>query len=226
MVVSLSREKKSMAKKDGFERRSGYYQTIAKYFIELRGAPFILSSKELDIIRRWEEIGIPLRVVLEGIRGRFEKRSYGQGKRRRPLDYCHPFVMRAFDLYKDRRIGQKKANAFKGEKERKKKILLEIEKFLSDLPKELYPLRPIYSKLHKELSGGNATDEVLEKAEETIERLIEENISTARTETITAEIISEFGKIGGDKFNHIFRIKALKAEREKHKIPHVSPFYY
>jgi hypothetical protein len=56
--------------------------------------------------------------------------------------------------------------------------------------------------------------------------LIEENISVAQTEKITAEIRSEFGKLIGDKLDQIFRIKAVKAEREKHKIPHVSLFYY
>lgn len=224
----MSRVKKSMAKKDGLDRRSGYYQSIAKFFIELRGTPFFLSSRELDIVRQWEEIGIPLRVVLEGIKGSFEQPGYRQGKRRRPytLDYCHSFVSRAFEQYEDRRVGQKKVKAFGGEKGRETKILREVERFLADIPEALHTLRPIYSRLYKKLSGGKATEEELEKAQETIERLIEESLSAAQTETITAEIQSEFGKISGAKFDQIFRIKALKAEREKHKIPHVSPFYY
>jgi hypothetical protein len=217
-----------MAKKNGLDKRSGYYQTIAKFLIDLRGAPFFLSSKELDFVRQWEERNIPLRIVLEGIRGCFEQRSYRQKKRHGPytLDCCHSFVLRAFDLYQDRKVGQKRANVFAGDKERKTKILFEVEKFLSDIPEELHTLRPIYARLHKKLVSGKATEEELEGAEEAIERWIEENLSAAQAETITAEIRSEFGKRRGVEFDQIFRIKAVKAEREKHKIPHVSPFYY
>jgi hypothetical protein len=217
-----------MAKKTGLDKRSGYYQSIAKFFIDLRGAPFFLSSKELDIVRQWEEKVIPLRIVLEGIRESFEQRGGRQGKRYRPytLDHCHSFVLRAFDLYQDRRVGQKRTTTFAGDKERKTKILFEVNRFLADIPEELRNLRPIYSKLHKKLASGKATEEELEKAEEAIERLIEESFSAVQTETVAAEIRSEFGKISGAKFDQIFRIKAIKAEREKHKIPHVSPFYY
>jgi hypothetical protein len=37
---------------------------------------------------------------------------------------------------------------------------------------------------------------------------------------------SEFGSLTGAKFDQVFRIMAVKQKREKHKIPHVSPFYY
>jgi hypothetical protein len=217
-----------MAKKDRLDRRSGYYQTIEKFFIDLRGAPFFLSSRELDIISKWEEQGIPLRIVLEGIKGSFEQRGNRGGKRRRPynLDYCHSFVMRAFHLHQDRRVGRKKSNVLQGEKEKKTKILLEVERFLADIPEELQPLKPIYARLHTKLSDGEVTEEELEKAEEIIERLIKENLPAAQADAITAEIRSEFGRISGAKFDQIFRVKALKAEREKYKIPHVSPFYY
>jgi len=217
-----------MTKKNGFDRRSGYYQTIAKFFIDLRGAPFFLSSKELDIVSQWEERSIPLRIVLEGIRGSFEQRGYRKRKRQRPytLDFCHSYVLGAFELYKDRRVGQKRTKTFREDKERKKKILFEIERFLADIPEELLTLRPIYSRLQKKLANGKTTEEELERAEETIERLIEENLSVAQSEKIAAEIRSEFGKLIGDKLDQIFRIKAIKTERGKHKIPHVSLFYY
>ena len=217
-----------MEKEEGLDRRSGYYQTIAKVFIELRGAPFFLSSKELDMVRQWEERGIPLRVVLEGIKGSFDRPGRCHGKRRKPytLDHCNSFVLRAFNLYRDRCVGGKNAKASGEEKRWGTKILREVERFLADLPEELHTLRPIFSELQEKLSRGEATEEELEKAEEAIERLIEECLSAAQIRTISAEIRAEFGKIRGDKFNEIFRIKVLKAKREKHKIPHVSPFYY
>lgn len=217
-----------MSSKDGLDRRGGYYQTITKFFVDLRGAPFFLSSKELDCISQWEEKSIPLRIVLEGIKGCFEQRGYAQRKRLRPysLDFCNSFVLQAFELYQDRRVGQKKTMAFEGDKERKKKILIEIERFLADIPAEIQALRPIYSSLRKKLSSGKGTEEELERAEETIERTIEENLTAVQKAKIVAEIRSEFGKVTGDELDEIVRIKAVKTEREKHKIPHVSLFYY
>jgi hypothetical protein len=224
----LERIKNPKRKKNGLAKRSVYYQTIAKFFIDLRGAPFFLSSKELDIVSQWEEKEIPLRTVLEGIKESFEQRRPRQTKPKKPLtlNFCHPNVLRAFDLYKDRQVGQKRTNSFSTDKERKEKILAEIEKFLTDIPEEVRILRPIYSVLYKKLSSGKATEEELEKAEESIERLIVDNISTPQADSITAEIRSEFGKVSAEKMDQIFRIKTLKAEREKHKIPHVSLFYY
>lgn len=217
-----------MAKEEELDRRSGYYQTITKVFIELRGAPFFLSSKELDRIRQWEERGIPLRVILEGIRESFEQPGHRHRKRRRPLtlDYCNSFVLRAFDLYRERCVGRKKKTVSGKKRKWETRVLREVERFLADLPEEFHTLEPVYKKLQRKMSRGEATEEELEKAEEAIEKLIEESLSAAQSRAITAEIRAEFGKMSGAEFDEIFRIKALKAAREKHKIPHVSPFYY
>jgi hypothetical protein len=214
-----------MVKTDGLDRQSLYYRTIEKFFIDLRGAPFFLSSKELHIIRQWEEGGIPLRVVLEGINRSFERSRSLQQRRRRFLDYCHPYVMRAFDQHRNREVGQKKEKA-SGEKRRTTEILLEVERFLADIPEELCNLKPVFSSLQKRLSRGKATEEELEMAEETVECLIEESLSAAERESITEKIRSQFGTLGGAKFDQVFRVMALKRKREKYKIPHVSPFYY
>jgi hypothetical protein len=180
------------------------------------------------MVRQWEERGIPLRVVLEGIRGSFERTGLRFGKRRKPytLDYCNSFVLRAFELYEDRCIGEKMKAAPGEDKKRASRILREVERFLAHLPEELHILKPVFLKLREKLSGGKVTEEELERAEEAIELLIEESLSEELIETVTAEIRAEFGKIPGTKFDEIFRIKVLKATREKHKIPHVSPFYY
>jgi hypothetical protein len=217
-----------MAKDEGMERRSRYYQTIAKVFIERRGAPLFLSSKELDLVSQWEKRGIPLRVVLEGIRASFERPEPRFRKRRKPhtLDYCNTFVLRAFDQYRDRCVGQKREE-IPGEEERwETRVRREVERFLADFPEDLIALRPIFQDLQGKLSSGKANEEELENAEEAIDRLIEENLSASQIRTITAEISAEYGRIRGVKFDEIFRVKAVKAIREKHKIPHVSPFYY
>jgi hypothetical protein len=41
-------------------QRSRYFQEIARAFFDRRGAPFVLSSRDLVTIAAWEEQGIPL----------------------------------------------------------------------------------------------------------------------------------------------------------------------
>jgi hypothetical protein len=217
-----------MADRDQMDRRSSYYRTVAKYFFEQRGAPFFLSSKEFSRICQWEEMNIPLRVVLEGLKGSFERCRGRAGRRRKPhtLDYCHPFVLEAFQQYIERRVGSKENDSHGGKKDREKKILVEVERFLNEIPDQLCVLKPVYSRLKKKLAAGTITEEDLEKAEDTIERLMTENLSPEQTKAITAEIVEEFGIRRNREFDQIFGIKAIKTVREKYKIPHVSPFYY
>jgi hypothetical protein len=129
-------------------------------------------------------------------------------------------------LYRERCVGRKKKAVSGRERRWETRVLREVEKFLADLPEELHTLEPVYKKLQGKLSRGEATEEGLEKAEEVIEKLIEESLSAAQARAIAAEIRAEFGIMSGAQFDEIFRIKALKVAREKHKIPHVSPFYY
>ncbi len=217
-----------MADRDRIDRRSSYYRTVAKYFFEQRGAPFFLSSKEFNRICQWEEMDIPLRVVLEGLKRSFERRRRRAGGRRKAhtLDYCHLYVLEALQQYTERRVGSREKDSCGGRKNRKKKILVEVERFLNEIPAEMWALKPVYSRLKKKLATGTISEEDLEKAEDTIERLITENVSPEQRRAITAEIVEEFGACSNREFDQIFGIKAIKASREKYKIPHVSPFYY
>ena len=59
-----------MMKRDDGET-SQYFQAVSRFFYEQRGAPFFLSSKEIENIRKWKNMGIPLKIVLEGIKDCF-----------------------------------------------------------------------------------------------------------------------------------------------------------
>lgn len=210
------------------EKRSRYYQTIAMFFFEQRGAPFFLSSKEFDTVSGWEKMNIPLRVVLEGIKASFEGRKHKTNRRRHPytLDHSHAAVIKAYAQHKERQVGRKAAD-FKAQKEsRDKKIRVEVERFLKDIPESLNDLQPVYARILKRLTVRTITEEELEEAEDVIEEIIVRNAPPGQKRIIGAEITQEFGVRRGKKFDQIFRMKVVKSMREKFKIPHVSPFYY
>ena len=81
----------------GSSEESDYYRTIERDFVERRGDPLVLSNADWLLIRRWRKRGLPLRVVLRGIRDAFDAHQYSwaRAKKVRSLRYCDASVMAA-----------------------------------------------------------------------------------------------------------------------------------
>jgi hypothetical protein len=206
--------------------RSRYFQEIAQAFFDLRGAPFVLSSKDMVAISSWEETGIPLRVVLEGIRRAFEnyrKRQAG-GRKMSSLSYCHAEVLKAFAEYRDRSVGRRSREILREEK--KKKAEIEVDKFLTSLPAEVAWLRDIYEEAHRALCGITASEETLEKMEANVEALILRKAPGADKNDVEKRIQAEYRSRPGSEIPDILRVRLIQFIREKYKIPHLSLFYY
>ena len=101
-----------------------YFRLISRRFLSLRGAPLFLSSKELDQIENWLQIGIPLRIVLEGIQFAYEdfrKKPVRRGSKLY-LVFCNAMVLKSFKQYKDRKVGLKQKVDNKDDKKETVKI--------------------------------------------------------------------------------------------------------
>jgi len=74
-----------------------YYQTVEEYFVSRRGDPLFLSNAEWNLVRKWRLAGLPLRVVLRGIRDALDAHAHGFDRARkvRSLAYCALEVERA-----------------------------------------------------------------------------------------------------------------------------------
>lgn len=78
-----------------------YFLEIESHFATRRGTPFILSSKDWLLMKKWHEEGVPLPVVLEAIDSVFEKNeSAGRKKAINSLSYCRHAVK---ELWAERR---------------------------------------------------------------------------------------------------------------------------
>lgn len=208
------------------KHRSHYFQSIARHFFRLRGAPFFLSSKELDLIARWEKTNIPLHVVLEGISKSFEKYRLKPGKKGKILSlaFCDFQVLESFEQYKDRKVGGKKRIAEREEK--KAQVRAKVQKFLEDIPREINYLKESYSRVQKMLSLKRVNEEKLEQMEERIEGILFEYSMNEEKERVKKEILAEYEFSGEEEFLRIFKLKLVKILREKYKIPYISLFYY
>lgn len=90
--------------RDDFE----YFEGIEEEFIRLRGAPLLLSPADWRLAQQWRQEGIPLALVLEGIREVFARRAERaavspEAPRRRvsSLRYCRAAVEKAWAAFRE-----------------------------------------------------------------------------------------------------------------------------
>ncbi len=205
--------------------RNRYFQEIAYEFLKSRGAPFFLSSKDLDLITAWEKLGIPLRVALEGIERAFEmyKTKPAASRKILSLAFCKNQVLRAFEQYKERKVGAPKK---RNERDRKQKTIKEeVQKFLRDVPPALSYLNDIYAQALMVLSRRKVAEEELERMEEEIEELLFKSCPQEEKERVRKEILEKLPH-RNEEFFSIYKTRLVKFLRETYKIPYISFFYY
>lgn len=205
--------------------RSDYFQSIARYFFKQRGAPFFLSSKELDLVVLWEEMEIPLPVVLEGIKSSLESYRQKPGKKDRiqSLAFCNNHVLRAFEQYRERKVGFKE---WLGDRNKKKEqAKTEIKKFLEKIPPKITYLKKAYLRAQTILSQSYFNEEKLEQIEGEVEELLWQNAPDGEKAKVKKEILAGY-KFKEEEFKRIFKVKLVKVLRDKYKIPYISLYYY
>jgi hypothetical protein len=74
----------------GVEEEAAYYQAVEEYFVSRRGDPLFLSNADWNLVRRWRVAGVPLRVVLRGVRDALDAHELGWSRERKvgSLSYC------------------------------------------------------------------------------------------------------------------------------------------
>jgi len=67
-----------------------YYQTVEEFFVSHRGDPLFLSNADWNLVRQWRRAGLPLRVVLRGIKDALDAHAHGwsRGRKVGSLAYC------------------------------------------------------------------------------------------------------------------------------------------
>ncbi len=74
-----------------------YFQAIEEIFVELRGAPLLLSPADWQVARRWHREGVPLALVRQTLEEVFARRRERKAKGKiSSLRYCAPAVEAAW----------------------------------------------------------------------------------------------------------------------------------
>jgi len=210
----------------GTEDKSRYYQEISAAFLRRRGAPFILSPRELHVLAGWEKQGVPLSAVMEGIESAFYslQKKAAPGRRAVSLHYCDSFVQRAFEQVRDRRTGG--ARRAGGRENKKANILRTVKEFLDGLPAELFFLKGPYERALRLAESAEDREEDLESLEAEIEEALAAHCPAEEWDRAGGELRAG-GAAGQEREKTgLVRRLALRNLREKYKIPYVSfPFY-
>ena len=80
-----------------------YFRAVERAFLELQGGAMFLPPADWDLVRGWEQRGIPLSMVLAGIRAAFSGRV--RASSRMSLRDCEAAVEGAFNALRRRRAG-------------------------------------------------------------------------------------------------------------------------
>ena len=143
--------------------------TIEEHFSQKREVSTLLSPLDWQLIEQWKKMGIPLKVIINGIDRSFEKfkRSKKKGVIINSLSYCNQEVLAAWEEYKELTIGRSQENL-----SRKKASQLwrnKTEKKLVDLSKSLNK-----SALKAAKEGRKALEKKLNEAAENIRLFIQQ----------------------------------------------------
>jgi hypothetical protein len=167
-----------------------YYQAVEEYFVSRRGDPLFLSNAEWNLVRSWRLAGLPLRVVLRGIRDALDAHAHGWSRDRKvkSLAYCRMAVEAAGERWQ-------RALALRGDEG--EDALAALGSFASDLERGrgLGPRgKPLASEIARELrerATAGSLDEVTAWLGEREARLIAAigiDLGAERLREIEAEV--------------------------------------
>ncbi len=208
------------------KERERYFQSIARRLIFLRGSPFYLSAREVEIIEAWESQGIPLDTILEGLKKGYEAfRIHKAGRKRKfSLLHCRVYVGQAFDLYQERGVGQR--DAVPASSDKYHQIQAAAKRFLNNPPKTLLSLRGTFQQALDLMSKANGLESRLEELDEKIDGLLFDMASEAEHKRLQQEIQSRHGISDPDELARLVRIQWIKSMRDRYAVPFLAPFYY
>jgi hypothetical protein len=201
--------------------RSVYYQSIARAFLERRGAPLLLAPRDQALIAEWEARRVPLRVVLEAIGRTFDGlRARGRGARGVSLAICARHVDEAFGQYRDRRAGARGAAAPRPDK--RVRAQEEIDRALGGLPAEDGGIGALLRSALAVLDAPRPDEAALERIDAEIEDVLWAMATDEDRAAAEAEARRELRGRRAAEIEVAIRRIVVRASRSGRRIPYVS----
>jgi hypothetical protein len=207
--------------------QSGYYQEIARAFLERRGGPLLLSPRDQSAIAAWEEKRVPLRVVLEGIGRTFDGlKARGRGTKAISLAFCDREVEAAFAQHRDRAAGRRKTAAAGPRSDTRDKARREIATALETLPAGDPEMARLLQAALEALSPSRPDTAALDRIEAEIEEALWDGAAPAEKAAAEAEAAKAPKGRRPAGSEATLRRRVVMAARARRRVPHVSLHYY
>ena len=208
------------------KRKSAYYREAAKAFLDRRGAPFLLSARDVALIADWERRGIPLEVVMEGIERAFEGGGTGRHRAGKvmSLAFCASQVEKAFARHRDRRAGAEVR--VKPRAEKKEGAAAEVRRFLDSLPAEAAALRPLFVRAAGILAAEVPDEEALERIDAEVDEALARAVPESEKEERAKQLRAEHPGRGKAEREAMLAAALAKERRERFTAPYVALFHY
>lgn len=212
---------------DSDKEQSGYYQEIARVFLDRRGGALLLSPKDLSTIAAWEEKRIPLDAVVEGIGRTFEAlRARGRAIKTVSLAFCDRQVEAAFDQHRDRAAGRRADPGAGAGTGKAAKVRREIARALETLADGDLEMRRLLQAAFEALAAPRPDPAALERIDAEIEEALWAGATAAEKARAETESLKAHKGRRPAGFEDTVRRRAVMAGRARRRLPHVSFHYY
>jgi len=190
------------------EDEASYGTRVEEAFIAERGTPFLLSSKDWQLVRGWRDAGIPSATVIRAVRDAFErKRARGDLSRISSLAYCANAVEVLWEMERRGLVGSHAARRAAGaEPADPAQSLAALAGSLRPSPPSgadpegvaaaISAARDAVAALDP-ASGLEALEEALAKAEKALLKKLEKALPDGERERLEAEVSGEAGDVSG-----------------------------
>ena len=169
---------------------SDYFLEIESHFAARRKTPFILSAKDWVLMKKWQEDGIPLPIVIEAIDTVFENNeSSGRKKTISSLSYCRHAIKELWDERKELQVGARDGVPESGPEELLEALAAELE--TGALPAAINAAGAVRS-----LASERSVPKVEESLMELEQHLIEEILASLpqdEASSLRADVLRSLG---------------------------------
>ena len=215
----------------GPDPEAAYYQEVEEYFVSRRGDPLFLSNADWNLVRKWRLAGLPLRVVLRGIRDALDAHAHGWSRDRKvgSLAYCAHEVDAARERWERALV--------LGRDEGGGGAAAALEAFACDLERASVPpsARPVADAIARELRERRGDDGLetltgwLAQCEERLLRALAAAESGERRAALDAEVDAALapwrGRMPAPVLEQLRRESLARRRLESYGLPRLSLFH-
>jgi hypothetical protein len=210
---------------------AAYYQTVEEYFVSRRGDPLFLSNADWSLVRQWRLAGLPLRVVLRGIRDALDAHAHGWSRDRRvgSLAYCAREVDAARERW-ERALVLGRGEGGGGPETALDAFAHDLER--ASLPPSARPVADAIARELRERRGGESLETLtawLGEREESLLAALAAAESAERRAALDAEVDAALapwhGRMPAPVLEQLRRESLARRRLESYGLPRLSLFH-